>query len=51
MVIDDQVKDEKLQYDINIETAKISAFHQAKLTSMNILQVKKYCLLTKKNDK
>ena len=26
MTIDDQVRDEKLQYDINRETAKISAF-------------------------
>ena len=25
MTIDDQIGDEKLQYDINIETAKISA--------------------------
>ena len=25
MTIDDQIKDEKLQYDINRETAKVSA--------------------------
>ena len=35
MTIDDQIKDEKLQYDINREATKISAL------SMNILQVKK----------
>ena len=43
MTIEDKIKDEKLQYDINIEAAKISAYHQVKLISMNILQVKKYC--------
>ena len=44
---DDQIKDEKLQYDINREAAKISSYHQAKLINMNILQVKKYYLLIK----
>ena len=43
MTIDDQLKDEKLQYDINREAAKISVFyHQTKLINMNILLVKKY---------
>ena len=42
MTIDDQIKDEKLQYDINRETAKISTLSSGKLViSMNILQVKK----------
>ena len=40
MTIDDQIKSEKLQYDINRETAKISA-----LSSGNTLLVKKYCHL------
>ena len=31
MVIDDQIKDEKLQYDINRETAKISALSSGKI--------------------
>ena len=31
MTIDDQVRDEKLQYDINRETAKISALSSAKI--------------------
>ena len=35
MTIVDEIRDEKLKYDINIEAA------------MNILQVKKYCLLIK----
>ena len=46
MIIDDQKKDEKIQYDINRETAKMS-YHQAKLISMNILHMKKYYLLIK----
>ena len=29
-LINDQIKDEKLQYDINREAAKISPYHQAK---------------------
>ena len=43
MTTDDQIKDEKIQYDINREAAKISD-HQVKLINMNILQVKKYYL-------
>ena len=31
MTINDQIKDEKLQYDINRETAKISALSSGKL--------------------
>ena len=38
MTIDDEIRDEKLQYDINRESSKI-------LINMNILQVKKYYLL------
>ena len=38
MTIDDKTKDEKLQYDINLEAAKIPAL----LINMNIFQVKKY---------
>ena len=45
MTLEDQIRDEKLQYDINREAAKISAYHQAKLISMNILLVKRYCHL------
>ena len=44
MAIDDKIKDEKLQYNINREAAKISALS---LINMNILQVKKYCRLIK----
>ena len=47
MTIDDKVKDEKLQYDINRETAKISVHHLEKLINMNFLQVKKYYFLIK----
>ena len=47
MTIDDQIKDEKLQHDINREFPKHQPYHQAKLMNMNILQVKKYYLLIK----
>ena len=41
MEINDKIRDEKLQYDINKEAAKISDHHQVKLIKMNILQMKK----------
>ena len=48
MAIDNKIADEKLQYDINREAAKISALSSGKkLINMNILLVKKYCLLKK----
>ena len=47
MTIDDQIKDEKLQYDINREAAKISALSSENLINMNILWLKKYYLLIK----
>ena len=43
LTIQDQIRDGKLQYDINREAAKISALSSGK--SMNILLVKKYYLL------
>ena len=45
MTADDQIRDEKLEHDINREAAKISAISSGKLISMNILQVKKYYIL------
>ena len=47
MTIDDRIKDEKLQYHINREAAKIQHYCQAKLMNMNILQEKKYYRLIK----
>ena len=47
MAIDDKIKDEKLQYNINRKAAKVSHYYQVKLIMMNILQVKKYCHLIK----
>ena len=41
MTIEDQIKDEKLQYDINREAAKISTLSSGKLGNMNTLLVKK----------
>ena len=46
MIINDQIRDEKLRYDINREAAKISVlYYQEKLISTNILLVKKYYCL------
>ena len=45
MAIEDQIRDEKLQYDINRELQKYQLYHHAILTNMNILLVKKYCHL------
>ena len=42
MAIEDQIKYEKLQYDINREAAKYQLYHQAKLINMNTLLVKRY---------
>ena len=47
MTIENQIKYEKLQYDINREAAKISALSTRKLISMNILLVKRYYHLIK----
>ena len=47
MTIDNQIREEDYSM-ISIEKLqKYQPFLQAKLTSMNILQVKKYCLLIK----
>ena len=37
MTIDDQIKDEKLQYDINTESAEISAFSSKKFNKYEYL--------------
>ena len=37
MIIDDQIKDEKLQYDINREAAKISALSSGKIDKYEYL--------------
>ena len=42
MTLKDQIRDEKLQYDINREAAKYQLYHQVKLISMNISLVKIY---------
>ena len=47
MTIDDKIRDEKLQHDINRKAPKKQHYHLEKLINMNILQVKKYCLLIK----
>ena len=47
MTIDDEIRDEEPQFDINREAAKYQHYHLKKLINMNILQVKKYCYLIK----
>ena len=47
MIIDDKIRDEKLQYNVNTEAAKNRLYHLEKLINTNILQAKKYCLLIK----
>ena len=47
MTIDVKIKDEKLQYDVNNEGAKISALLSGKINKYNYLKVKKYFLLIK----
>ena len=47
MTIDDQIRDEKLQYDIKRKAALILALSSTKLISMNILQVNKYSHIIK----
>ena len=42
MTIAGQIRDEKLQYDINREAANYLLCHHTNLINMNILQVKKY---------
>ena len=44
MIIEDQIRDEKLQYDINRDAKKYKLYHQSKLINMNILLVKRYHL-------
>ena len=44
MNIEDQIRDEKLQYDINGEAAKISALSPGKVDKYEE-NLKKYCLL------
>ena len=44
MRIDDKMRDEKLQYNINREAAKYQHYNQAILINTNIPWVKKYYL-------
>ena len=38
MTIDDKIRDEKLQYDINRKTAKISVLSSGEIDKVNILE-------------
>ena len=46
-IIDDKIRDKKSQYNINKEAAKNQHYNPEYLINMNILQVKKQCLLIK----
>ena len=48
MTINDQIRDEKLQYNINKKAAEISALLSDKIDKLNILLVKKYYHLINK---
>ena len=43
MTIEDQIKDEKLHYDINREAAKISALSSGKIDKYEYLTSEEYC--------
>ena len=47
MTIDDEIRDGKIQYNINKEQQKYQYYHLEKLMNINILQAKKYYLLVK----
>ena len=47
MTIDDKIRDEILQYDVNGDVVKISALSSGKIDKYKYLQVKKYSLLIK----
>ena len=51
MTIDDKIRNEKLEYEINREAAKIYIYHQVKLINMNISQVKNATCWSKKGDR
>ena len=47
MTIDENITDEKLQYDINREAAKTSALSSGKIDTYQYLTGEEYCLLIK----
>ena len=47
MTIDHQVRDEKLQYDINKEAAKISTIPSGKIDKYEYLTGAEHCLIGK----
>ena len=47
MTIQDQIRDKKYNMILKEKLQKYQLYHQVKLISMNILQVKKYYLLIK----
>ena len=48
MTNDEKIRDKKLQYDINREAAKVSAFTSGKIDKNEVVRGGKYYLLIKK---
>ena len=48
MTNDEKIRDKKLQYDINREAAKVSAFTLGKIDKNEVVRGGKYYLLIKK---
>ena len=48
MTINDNITNEKLQFDANREAVKISAIHQVTLINISFSQLKKCYILVKK---
>ena len=42
MTTDDEIRDEKLQFNITREAVKVSALSSVKLVNMNIVHLRKY---------
>ena len=51
MAIDDKIRDEKLQNDINREVARISTLSSGKIDKYEYLTGQKHYLLIKKSDR
>ena len=51
MAVNDKMKDEKMEYDIEKKMHKYMQYHQVKLINVNLLLVNKYYLLIKEEYK
>ena len=51
MTIDNQIRDEKIQYDINREAAKVSTLSSGKIDKFEYLTGEEILLSNKKNER